>query len=187
MTTLDNPSQAVDESAVPFIPTALRYGLIGGLVMVVYSLISNMLGFSIPTGIGSWLLTMLILFSLTFGICILAIRQHRNKELNGYISFKRAFVTGLVVLVIMMIISTLFSVLYMTVIDPDFAKDATGKMEEFMSKFGMPEDQMQEQLDKAMEGFTPMGMIKNMLGILVFDALIMLIIAAILKKKPVLE
>ncbi|MEZ4960540.1 MAG: DUF4199 domain-containing protein [Saprospiraceae bacterium] len=187
MTTLDNPTQGKDESTVPFLPTAIRYGLIGGLISVVYSLISNMLGFSIPTSIGSWLLSIGLMLIIFFGTSILAIRQHRNKELGGFITFKRAFLTGLVTLVIMAVISTLFGILYITVIDPGFAKDSVGKMEEFLASFGMPEDQMEEQLNKAMEGFTPMGMVINTAGLLVFDAVIMLIVAAVMKKKPVFE
>ena len=57
MDTLDDPRKAVDESAVPFFPTALRYGIIGGLASIVFAMVLNLTGLSIPksmmTGLGN--------------------------------------------------------------------------------------------------------------------------------------
>jgi hypothetical protein len=185
MTNSENFEHIADESSVSFWPTAVKTGLIGGLILVVYALIGNMTGFSIPSSIvGSVLVGLLsIVFVILIGVY--AVRQHRNNELKGSISFGRAFLVALVALVVAGLIGSAFNILYMTVIDPNYAETVMSKMEEMFSNFGMDESMMETQLEATRNRLTTSAMLKN--GLLwgnVINAVIAVIIAAIMKRKP---
>jgi len=174
----------IDENTVPWLPTAIRYGLYGGLFSIIYSLLANMFDFAVPTSIGLLALQFLVLIGITVTILILALRQHREKELGGLMSFKRGFLVGFIALFVGGIISTLFQLLYFNVIDPEFASEAMDKMEELFEKFNMPEDQMEQQLADAEENFTNAGILKQ--GFIsgpIFSAVMAAIFGAIMKKK----
>ena len=184
METLDNPRPAIDESTVPFFKTSLRYGLIGGLIGIVVGLISNLSGMSTSGSMMGGLVIGAVSIIITILISYFAIRHHRDKELGGYISFGRAFLTGFVALMISTIISTVWSILYMTVIDPGMAEEALAASEEMLANFGLPEEQLEAQLEAMKVNFTPMGIIKNsLLYGAIMVAIITLIQGAIMKKE----
>ncbi len=185
MTTLDNPNNRVDESSVPFFPTALRYGGIAGLILVAYQMLSHLTGLSTPSSMMSGILSGVVVLVAVVLIAVFTIRHHREKELGGYVSFGRAFLVSLVALVIAGIISTLFNILYMTVIDPGFADTAAENMRGMFEGFNMPEDQIDASIEAAKANFTVGGLVKQ--GLLwgnVMNAVIALIVAAIMKKNP---
>lgn len=184
MTTLDNPNNIVDESTVPFLPTALRFGLIAGLIFVVYTLIANMLGLSIPTSLGTMILQFVLSISITVGVLIYTIKHHRDNELGGYISFGRAFLVGAVALLISVVISNLFNLLYMTVIDPGFVDAAMEGTEEMMRSFGMDDEMVEKAMEEARGKMNPTSMItQGLLYGAIFAAVLSAIVAGIMKKK----
>ncbi len=185
MTTLDNPNEAIQESTVPFFPTALRYGLYGAAAFIVYTLIANLTGLSIPTSIAISLLNGFIAIGVTVAFVILTIRHHRDKELGGYITFGRAFLVAFIALIIASIISNLFNLLYMTFIDPNYLENVLSATEEMMASMGAPQEVVDEQMASMREKMTPSGMMtQGLLYGAVGSAIISLIAAAIMKKKP---
>jgi hypothetical protein len=185
MTLLDNPPPAVDEAYVSLFPTALRYGLIGSAVFVIYTLVSHLLGLTLPSSMSIMGLQFLLSLTLTILILYFAVRHHRDQELGGYISFGRAFLVGLVVLAISTVVNNLFSLLYMTVIDPGFVDAAMESTEEMMLNMGVDESMIEEQLDAARERMEPMSMlIQGILGGVVMSAVLSAIMAAIMKRNP---
>jgi hypothetical protein len=185
MATLDNPNVGIDESTVPFFPTALKYGVIAGLILVAYSMLGNMLGFSIPTSLGMGVIQMIIGILAVVLIGYFTIKHHRDRELGGYISFGRAFLVCLIALVTAGLISSIFNYIYMTFIDPDYVNTALEKMEEMFSSMGMSEDQIEEALKGTRERFEPSTMLTTgLLWSIGINAIIALIMAAIMKKRP---
>ena len=185
MTTLDNPNEVIQESTVPFFPTALRYGLYGGAAFVVYSLLANLTGLSIPSSIGISILNGLIALGVTIPFVIMTIRHHRDKELGGNISFGRAFLVSFVALIIASIISNLFNLLYMSVIDPNYIEKVMTATEEMMTNMGAPADVVDQQMASMREKMTISGMMMQglMYGV-IFSAVVALIAAAVMKRKP---
>lgn len=187
MSTLDNnlSDSTFDESTVPFLPTAMRIGLIGGLVAVVFGLISHMTGLSVPNSIMKSLGTMVLSMGIYAVIGGIAIRKHRMEDLNGFISFGRAFKVSLIAMVIAGVMGTLFNVLYMTVIDPGFIDTMVDGMEEMFASMGLEGDIAEQELDKVRERFAPMTQLTNglLFGTLA-GVVLSLIIAAIMKKNP---
>lgn len=186
MSTLDHPNSGVDPSTVSFWPTALRYGVIGGLIMVVYGLVGNITGISKPSsGFGLVIANLFITIGLYVSILVVAIRGHRDGDLGGYISFGRAFIVGLVAAVIMGILSAIFQYVYITMIEPDFAATMVAEMEQMYLDMGLDEAQVDEAMKQVEGNFTATAMFTSgLLYSVGFGAFISLIVAAIMKKNP---
>ncbi len=186
MTTLDN-NPTIDESTVPFFPSALRIGLYGGLAVVIFGLISNITGLTVPTSIMNSLILGLIGIIIYVGIGVFSVKKHRDEELGGYISFGRAFIVSLIAMVVAGIIGALFNAIYYSVIDPGFVDTAVEGMEEMMSNMGVEGELADAQIEQMKKQFSPSYQLT--IGVLVgslFGAVLSLIIAAIMKKnKPV--
>jgi hypothetical protein len=188
MTTSDNPNLVIDENNVPFLPTAVRFGLIGGLIFIVYSLLANLTGLSIPNNLGKVFLNLALVIAITVGVLVYVIRQHRETELGGYVSFKRAFYLSFVTLFIATVISSLFSMVYVAFIDPGFLDSIVSATEEMMTDMGAPAEVIEAQMAEMEEKMTVMGMLKQgLMNGLIGGVIISLIVAAVMKKKPALD
>ena len=186
MAVLDDNQNYVDPSTVSFWPTAIRYGLIGGLISAVYGLVGNMTGLTMPGGsILSMVLMGLVGIGITIGVMVFAIKRHRDDDLGGYITWGRAFVVGLVASVLMSLISTIFNYVYVTFIDPSFLDTMMEGMEEMMSGLGLQDEALEEALEETRKGFEPANMFtKGLLSAAGVGAVISAIVAAIMKKSP---
>ena len=102
MSTLDSPNNFVDQSNVPYLSTAIRYGALAGLGSVILGLLSNMLGLVDPCkGFSAMSALMMVLgIGIFVGAGVLAVQHHRNNELGGYITFGRAFVVAFIAIAI---------------------------------------------------------------------------------------
>jgi len=186
MSTLDQP-QVSDEKSVSYWPSVQRYGLLGALVMIAFTLVSMLLGAGDPTKSGGFLGILIFLVSvvLYLGIGGLAIRSHRDQDLGGFVSFGRAFRVGFLAILIAAILAALFQLLYTTVIEPNYFDDLVDKMITMYEEQGMTEEQIDMALSFSKFFFTPLGSLIAGLGsALFFSALFGLIAAAIFKRTP---
>ncbi|MEQ9465912.1 MAG: DUF4199 domain-containing protein [Ekhidna sp.] len=170
---------------------AIKSGLITGVISIVLSLLIYIVD---PTIFAIWWL-MLLLMLFYVGVITYFGIQHRNQE-GGYLSFGKSWVYSFTALVSYSIVGTLFSILLFTVIDPELSEIVTDavveKSEAMMRNFGMPDDQLDEALEKTrndtLERFTIAGSLKGFAWGLVANAVLSLIAGAIIKKKePELE
>lgn len=175
-----------DPATVPPWPTAIRYGLIGGMVFILYSLIGNLTGIGRPTaGLLPLLLFGLTYFVIYIVLLLVAIKNHRDEDLGGYIDLKRSIILGATVAVIAGVISSLFGFLYMTVIEPDIADTMVAEMEVMFENMGLPEEQYLEELEKMEERLDPVGsLIQGLTWSPIIGGVVSLILGAILKKEP---
>lgn len=192
MEAIDKNITPIYESEVPFINTALRYGLIGGAFSIVTTLMMHLTGISDGSNgslIMSSIISMLVVFVLYIGCQIMAIRTHRNSELGGYITFKRAFMVTLVVTLIIGVISALFNYIYLNFIDPDYISRFLGNMQDFLESYDVPEDQIEQTLEETAAGLDPslLGSLKSTFYVSIFGALIGVIVAAVMKKETPLR
>ncbi len=140
-----------------------------------------------------------MLFSFAIGIISLAIMimlpiyfiRKQRAAAGGIISFKDAFLTAFVGLIIGGVIYLLFSFVYANYIDASYVDTVVNQQVEGAMKFmkgNMPEDKMVEALTKmendTRAGFTPAGMAKTFGIMLAVYLVLSLILAATLKKKP---
>ncbi len=186
MSTLDNPNDYIDPAKVSPWPTAARYGLIGGLILIVYSLLGILTGFSSPaSGLGAVFANFLITLAIFIGAVVLGIRAHRDQELGGFISFGRAFLVGFAVAIIMAVLNAAFSYLYMAVIDPGYLEQLMEDMTVMYERLGLSEDQIEEAMAQVEQRMDPgKNLVTTIITLAVSGAVVSLICALIMKKAP---
>lgn len=185
MTTLDDDNFLVDPASVSPWPIAIRYGLIGGLIYCIYSLIGNMSGLTTGDfGTMATSLASLLVFPIAIALIVFAVKNHRDKQLGGYITIGRVILIGLVVTAISLVISNLFLYVYLSVIDPGYVDMMIGSMEEMMGDW-IPEEQLEQVLMETRKGFEPAGLMKNALIMIgIFGVIVSAVIGLIMKKDP---
>ena len=164
---------------------AIKSGIIIGVITIVITLLMYLVD---PTVMASMVAGLGIL-AISLGLVAYFGIQYRNEE-GGFMPFGKSWIYSMQAFVIAGLIGTIFRILLFNVIDPELSTIVADAMienqESMMSSFGMPEDQMEEALDKAREstldGFTPMGSIIGFLWFLIGYAIFSLITGAIIKK-----
>lgn len=181
---LDTPPVA-DPSSVPFSQTVIRYGVIGGLIMVVFALVGNVTGLSNPSsGIAMTIIFGVLSIVIYIGIMVAGIRKHRDEELGGLISFGRAFIVGFLIAVIVGVIGQVFNYVYMNFIDPDYLSNSVDGIRDMYENMGMDESMIDDAMVKVEEQFEKQKSLwKPLPGTLGVSAVIAAIVGLIMKKK----
>ena len=181
---LDDPNLVELQNPASMNATVIRYGLIGGLMFIIVALIGNLTGFSSPSNMMSIFFNMVVGIILFVGLMVVTIRHHRDKDLGGYITFGRAFLVGLLVVLIAGTLSNLFNYFYITVIDPEYMTNMMRDMQGMYENFGMSEEQIEAAMAQV-ENLTPARiMLQGLIGQLVMGSVVAAIVAAIMKRKP---
>jgi len=170
--------------------SALKSGLIIGVVSIAVFIIMYVADLK-PVGIMMPIMLMLASLAISITILVVLLKKYRT-QVGGFISFRDAFLYGLIALLTGLIISTLFTFLFIHFIEPDYYKNIMEAqkvwMENYLSGKGLSEEQMSQALDKIDEQAASMGSIsstlKNLLGGAIVSGIIALIVGAIVKKKP---
>ena len=123
---------------------ALRYGLLLGAISVVFSLMLHFMDMQYDQSMGKNIVSIVMLF----GIIILAIIQFKKTN-EGYISVSEALKVGVGTALIGAIITILYLLLYVNVIDPNFHEQIAQLSREGMK--AQNPDMTQEQMDTAIE------------------------------------
>lgn len=158
---------------------ALTWGVIIGLVSIVYSVILYMFDQTFNRALGYAGIIIMIV-----GL-VLAMKSYRNNVLDGVLPFGKAFGFGVLIVVISALLGSIYTYLLYTVIDPGLQE----KMLEFAADKMLESGRVPEaQLDQALEfskkfmspGYlTVSGFIISCLG----GTVLSLIMAAIFKKE----
>ncbi|MFM9056895.1 MAG: DUF4199 domain-containing protein, partial [Bacteroidota bacterium] len=117
-------------------------------------------------------------------VCIvLAVYEERKSNSGGFISFSKAFKTGLVVIVLGTLINSAYAVLYAEVIDPDFMEYVEEQQIEKLEESGLSDEQIEANMSVFRMMKSPFGMFTFSLIYGVFSgAIYALIVAAILRR-----
>lgn len=161
---------------------SIKYGVIGGVALVVYSIILYITNLFANMTMG--LLTFVII------IAILVVAARKTKQsLEGIISFKDAFVAVFTTAVVMTIISTIFQIILFNFVDTGLALEIEAQSientVELLEKFNSPDEAIDEAVhsieESFAEKFTIIGQLKGMLIALVIYVFASMIIALIIK------
>lgn len=180
---LDNINEIDVRDVSPF-PTALRYGLIGGLINVGFGIIIYLSDMNtwLTLGLG------LLMFVVNIIMIVLAVRTHRDQELGGYITLGRCMVIGITVIVLTALLGMLWNVLLYKFIDPDTPQRIADMSAEMLEAFGLPDEEIEKARDSALESASFEKQIKNSLfGTPIGGAIISLIVGLIMKKSRPIE
>jgi Protein of unknown function (DUF4199) len=183
MAILDNSDAPLQEKDVSIWGLVKKWGLISALIGIVFQLIQQVTGVMSQSGMIIALYTV-VSIGVSVAIYVMALKEHREQELGGFMSFKRAFYLAFMIGMVSTVIVLVFNYIYMNFINPS-AMDAQLEMTRgMMEKFGMPEEQLDAAVEKQRESLTsPMSMVTGLLGAGVVVAIISLIMGAVMKKE----
>lgn len=168
MNFLDDEKEPFSEQNISFKNHVIRYSLLIIVVNMSLDALQNVL--KIPINFAALAVTIYLMSS--------ASREHRNNDLGGLISFKRAFTVSFLTSVL----SSIFTTIYGFVALHFFMKDEVlSNITEIRST--QNDNPMAETIAQALELLlTPIGFIVALLANFAFYALICLIIATVQKR-----
>ena len=187
MSTLDNPNDYVDPSKVSAWPTASRYGLLAGLILVVVGLLihlSGMVDYTNQGGGANWIVNLLN-WGITVAAIVMAVKQHRDEDLGGFISFGRSFRVGFLVTLVIAVVSMVWGYIFFSFVEPGLIEEIlAASREQMIEQQGMSEEQAEQGLKMMSWMFTPvmmslMGGIFSVIAGVIFS----LIVGAFMKRE----
>jgi uncharacterized membrane protein (DUF106 family) len=179
------------EKKTSLLQFTMTYGLILGIGLIIFSLILYIAGI-MPTNLKRILLIALVNLALMITFVSIGTRTYRDKLLGGAISYGNAFITGLLIVVFSAILTAFFSLIFTTIIDPEYMNkvfEATKNWTmDYMSNLGVPESQIDkslERIEKQQANYTPIGnFFKGIYTSAIMGTIISLITSAFIKKTP---
>lgn len=157
---------------------ALKWGLITGIALIIYSTILYTVGGMANTG-----LTLIIYVIIAAGLT-LGIREFRTLN-GGYLTIGEGMGLGTLQAAVSGIISSAYSVLYTTLIDPSVREQILNQVRAKMEDQGnLTDEQIDQALEISQKFQTPgLQLIFGILGSIVVGAIFSLIISAIMRRK----
>lgn len=164
-------------------PIWLRYGILFGIVSIIFSLIFF---YVFPIGLGKQ-----GIFSLVLMVVFLVLAgQAEKKENFGVLSYGEAFKTTFLAGFSGLVISGLFTIILMNLIDPSLVEKMTEQTIEMtrsmMESFGLPEDQVEQAMDdaegKMAEAYTPLNQILSIFQYAILALIFAAIVSIFIKK-----
>ncbi len=161
-----------------------KYGVYLGIALILMTVIAYAFNLALFT---KWWFG-IISFLLLIVISIMAVRDAK-KQTSTYFSFKNAFTTFFITILIGSLLATLFSILLFSFIDPEAATAVTEltveATREMMLNFGTPQAAIDEALAdmQADNQFSVLNQLKKFIYSLGFYLIIGLIIALIFREK----
>jgi hypothetical protein len=164
-------------------PIWLRYGILFGIISILFSIIFF---YVFPIGLGKQ-----AMFSFGIMIIFLVLAGNAEKKLNdGILSYGEALKTTFLTGFTGMVISGLFSLILMNLIDPSLVDKLTEQTIEMtrsmMESFGLPEDQVEQAMEdaesKMVEAYTPLNQILSILQSAIIVVILSAIVSIFIKK-----
>jgi hypothetical protein len=175
-------------------PTLVRHALKWAIIMAIVSILYAIILYVIDYTLMVQFKMLLIALALYLGIAIYGGIEYRN-SVGGYLSYGKAWQHAMVIFAISSLISTLFNLLFYTVIDPDLpgrlTEAALENQRAMMQNFGAPEDAIDKALEegraRAANQYTVSGMALQYVIILAVSAVLALISSIFVKRNEPVE
>ncbi|GDX53183.1 hypothetical protein LBMAG27_22300 [Bacteroidota bacterium] len=157
---------------------AFKWALIIAFSVIVIYIIVYLAGSATNKNVG-WINYALMLIGASF-----ATKVYRDEKCGGYISFGRAFQFGFLTVLIVGIITTIYSYFFFTYIAPELVDQILKEAENNMLNSGQSEEQIELAMSYMKKFMTPGWMaFWGMMGSVFLGAIISLLSAAIMKKE----
>lgn len=174
---LELKKEKMENQKNTILKSSMNYGLITGLVVIVYSLILYFTGLHLNQTMGYFTIAIIAICIFVFS------KQYRDTVNNGAISFSQAFSLGLLTGVFAAILLGFFTFLELTFIDPTIIDKQLEIAQEKLLAQGLSEDQIEQAITVSKKMMTPGIMfIMSILSFAFYSAIISLITSALLKK-----
>jgi hypothetical protein len=169
----------------------MTYGAILGIVSIIFSIILYITGY-MPYNFKRMALTSVIGIGIMIAFIVVGSRTYRDKVLDGTISYGKALVLGMMIVVFATILSGFYSLIFNLFIDPEYSDkvfEATKNwMYDYMNNMGVPDASIEEsmdRIDKQQAAYTPMkAFFQSIFYSFIVGFVLSLITSAFVKKNP---
>ena len=188
MSTLDNPINSPAENVSPW-STALRYGGLTALAVIVVQLITHLMGYTDPARGQEPMAMVLSLLSFVVWIAgiVMAVKAYRT-AVGGYLSFGKAFQAAFFTILIAALVSLVWNILFTSVIEPDFYQNLLDGMRDAMEEQGAPDETIDMMMGYYEILFSPfIGPLAGLVSAAIGGSIVALIVGAIMKKDPPMD
>lgn len=188
METLDSTVPKGNPNA-SYWPYVIRFGVIIGVIGAVITMMMYLggNGLSFLPWLLSLMLILLVSIVLSGVLATRGVRAYRETELGGLIPFGKAFLVAFLILLLSSLISSGFNLLYITLVDPDFANNIAAKMGDWLIEAGVDEMEIEKQTAQIKQSFSLNRQLLNLASAPIGAALLGLIAAAAAKRNPPME
>jgi hypothetical protein len=170
------------EEKVSTARVALKYGVLGAVVTMVYTTIINV------SGLSQNQVLMSLSFIFTIAAIVMGMKEFRAQN-KGFMSYGEGLGLGTLLSAVMGFLVSMFSTFYNKFIDPTIVTNAMDKARSDMELRGMDDAQIDQSLEVVQKFMSPgvmfaMGVFMSVL----IGFIVSLVISAILRReKPVFE
>lgn len=164
--------------------SAMTYGLFVGIALIVFSLLTYVMGVIKPPFWVSLLQYVIIVAGIIYGT-----KKFRDEDLGGEISYSKALGFGILICVFASVIVGIYMIIFMKVIDPEFMNKMMAVLEEEYAKAGLSEEQIDAAMGMVSKMQSPVIMaIGTVFSFSFMGTIFSLVTAAFLKKeKPIFD
>jgi len=164
---------------------AMNFGLIAALIGILYTLVGYIMD---PELLVNWWAGLMIF--IVYIVLFIMTSSKVKKEQDGFISFKDAFTGFVLTSIISGITAVVFNLLLFNMIDPEFGEQVKElqieKSVQMMENFGADEAIIDKSIAdlEATDNYAIGTQVKGFFMMLMFNIIIGLIVAAVMKKNP---
>jgi hypothetical protein len=167
----------MEEKKSSLMKNALNWGVIMGIVLIIYSLLMFFLDLSLEKWV-SW-----VSYIFIIGVLVLGTINYRDKALGGVMTYGQALGFGVMTILFASIINAIYFYVFVVFIDPEFINKMLAQTEEMYVKQGLSEQQIETAMGMVKKFMNPILMCLISIPSTVFMGLIIsLITSAIFKK-----
>ncbi len=174
----------MESKSNPMFKSAMTYGLFVGIALIVFSLLTYVMGVIKPPFWVSLLQYVIIVAGIIYGT-----KKFRDEDLGGEISYSKALGFGILICVFASVIVGIYMIIFMKVIDPEFMNKMMAVLEEEYAKAGLSEEQIDAAMGMVSKMQSPVIMaIGTVFSFSFMGTIFSLVTAAFLKKeKPIFD
>ena len=157
--------------------TALKWGLITGIALVVYSIILYTLNQTTNGALS------LVIYGILIGGLIVGMREYRTSN-GGYMTYGEGMGLGALLSAVAGLLSSAFTVFYTQIIDPGFQGRIVEQVRDQMEQQGKMSDEQIDQAIEWMQKFQSPGLqfMFGLFGTILIGVILSLIIAAFIRR-----
>lgn len=158
---------------------SLKFGMIGGLVMIIASLVFYLFDMR-----DSLLINLLVMLIIIFISIYLAQVNHRDQELGGYMKYGRSFGVGMLTSLFIGILSAIFTIVLIKFVDPSITEQQLEVQRQAMIEQGLSDEEIEQGVKFYMMLFgSPIFMFfAGLFNALILGLIISLVSAAFTRK-----
>ena len=166
----------------------IKHAVIFGLMMAGAFILFDLLNYTFDFAGMGWVMSILTLF---ITIAILAVfyiwagRSYRNKFGDGYLTYGRAFMICLIMVVASTLVMALYTYLFYYFFDPQrAANSAQQAIQAIQDNANIPDERKESIIKRMTEGFTPFRMvISSLTSAPIFSIVVGSIVALFMRKR----